>query len=360
METKNSVEVLAERLEHDIRERGLTSGQRYLIAKDASVLFDENIITVHRAMKMLADRKVLVRQRRKGTFVGPDFQNKSGSPSPTISCMHVVMAMAYYQTSGMPANALIEGIKSVLPLIPIQVHYLPSNDALAYTKSVVEMIKARGTQEGLLLIHSSREMQEYVVSSGSLAAVFGCVYPGVTGLPWVDVDQEQSGELMAQYALDAGHKKFALLMRSDWRRGDNLLHSGITGCLGDAGLSMNSLVTLSVPVDIDIIASEIRDLLESPDAPTVIFCRGDYYADVVVDVAKSLGLKIGKDIEIISGGHLREDCNKDYASIVPKLSNKQQVHVAVKKLCEIARGEKQEADHLIVPAMICNKNTSKQ
>ncbi|MBI9016915.1 MAG: substrate-binding domain-containing protein [Phycisphaerae bacterium] len=359
LQAKNSVESLAKRIVQDMRDRGLRPKDQYLIAKEACVLFNENIIAVHRAMKMLADRGILVRQRRKGTFVGPNFKPASGPQNSTLSCVHVTMSMAYYQTSGVPAKDLINGIKSVLPLIPIQIHYLPGNDDLGYLKRVIDEIKEKPGQEGILMIHSTREMQEYAFTAKSLTAVFGGVYPGISGIPWVDVDQEQTGKIMARYALDKNHEKFALLMRDEWRSGDNLLHSGITSVLGDAGMSMNSLTTISVPVDIDIIATEIRNLLNSPDRPTAILCRGDYYADIVVETAKSMDLEVGKDILVISGGHLREEPSQDYAYVEPKLNSRQQVQALIKKLCAIARGQKKQEDHLIIPVEIkspFNKN----
>ncbi len=356
IETKNNVEALAGRLEKDIRQKGLVPGQRYLIARDASVLFDENIITVHRAMKMLADRKVLVRQRRKGTFIGPDIEKSFSSSVFDISCVHIIVSASYYQTSGMPDNDIIEGVKQILPEIPVQLHYLPANCSLEYVKNIIRQINLSQDRQALLLIHSSREMQELVVSSGVLAAVFGCVYPGIKGLAWVDVDQEQSGQLMASFVLSRGHKKFALLMRSQWLRGDNLLHSGITSCLGAAGLSMGALVTLSLPSDIAIIKDELRSLLQGNDAPTAILCRSDYYADIAVDVAKELGLQLGSDIEIVSGGHMRASQVQQYPCITPKMGNQQQIATIVEKLSRQAKGQSINDDYLLVPAMLCEGN----
>ncbi len=331
---------------------GWSRGEKYLIAKDASDLFEEHIITVHRAMKILADKEILVRQRRKGTYVGPNFTRYPGEQRSPLNAVHVMMAMDYYQTSGFPVNDLIDGIKAMLPTAPIQVHYVPDHDSLGYTRDVLNQIQSRRYPEGMVLIRSSRAVQELVAERQIPAGVFGNVYPGIGSLPWLDVDQEMTGRLMASYALKAGRRKFALLMRSEWRRGDNLLLNGVTRCLGQAGLNMDSMTTLSVPSELETIEHEVNNLLGQPDAPTAILCRGDYHADIVVRIARNCGLVPGRDLTVVSGAHMRHDDHQNYPYIVPRMNNRQQVQELIRMLCDKVEGKPQTSSYVIVPVTI--------
>ena len=62
---------LAERVERDIHTKGLSYGDRYLTAAEAAREFGVSTATANRAMKLLAAREVLSRERSRGTFIGP-------------------------------------------------------------------------------------------------------------------------------------------------------------------------------------------------------------------------------------------------------------------------------------------------
>ena len=82
-----------------------------------------------------------------------------------------------------------------------------------------------------------------------MAAIFGSVYPGITEIPWLDVDQAQVGKLMAEYVLSQGYQRIVLMMYNQWRRGDNNFMNSITSVLGKAGLGMDALNIHSLPDD---------------------------------------------------------------------------------------------------------------
>ena len=60
---------LAHRIEADIRSRGLRPGDQYLTAEKAGRALGVSTATASRAMKLMAERDMLIRYRNRGTFV---------------------------------------------------------------------------------------------------------------------------------------------------------------------------------------------------------------------------------------------------------------------------------------------------
>ena len=102
---------LAHRLEQDIQRRGLRTGEEYLTAEAAGDLLGVSRMTANRAMNVLARRKVLMRYRSRGSFVGPAV---TSSPRSQTYSVHHLMFMddnPYLQT---PATKMLVGLHEAL------------------------------------------------------------------------------------------------------------------------------------------------------------------------------------------------------------------------------------------------------
>lgn len=347
-----NLEVLARRLEKDIRRKGLMPGDKYLIAKDAASLLDVSVVTAHRAMKVLADKKILVRQPKSGTFVGPGFKFSLNSSTQVLKVVHVMMAADYHRTSHVNDKVFVEGVNAVLPRAAVQIHFVPEYDPLGYSEHIISQIKASQAREGLIFIRSSKQVQQYIENSGVISTVFGSVYPGVTKLPSLDVNQAQLGKVMAEYLLERGYRKFAVLMHHEWRRGDNVMLSSIIQSLGDAGIGMDSFDMYSIPFERNIVDSEMQEVLDNISEPTGIFCREDCYAESLLEAMEERGLKLGKDAGIISGGHVRRGQRRSYPYTEPTLDVKVQIKELVKMMCELAMDKQPDPMRMEVPVVI--------
>jgi len=206
-------------------------------------------------------------------------------------------------------------------------------------KRILPQIKAHADSEGLILIRSTEEVQRYVASEGVPAVAFGSVYPGITNLPSLDADQLQTGALMAQDAVQSGFENFVLLMYSGWRSGDNILLDAILNTLGKAGINMRSFSQRSLPTLREIAESEVRRILTGAESPVMFLCRSDYFADVVMETAQSMGLFYGEDFGVISGGHFRSSSVRKYPCVMPKMSIKEQLSQLVDILKQCMKKE---------------------
>lgn len=351
-----NIKSLADRLIDDIRRRGLRPGDRYMTASEACRDFDVSQISAHRAMQLLADRDLLVRQRGSGTFVGRKLDAHLPAECP-LRVVHVVMSMDYQRTATVPAETLVDRLGVSMPEAVIEVHYVTAADAMRHLDRIVERIdSADKTSEGIILIRSTRKMQLYVQESGLPAAVFGGVYSGVTRLPWVDVDQDAVGRTMAQYVIGGKHKpkRLALLMRDDWRRGDNLMFGGVTAELGAAGVAVDALRVLSIPPERHHIAEEVHALLEADADITGIMCRTHLYAEVAAEVVRSLGKERAARVRIVAGGG-RRPLRMPYAYVLPRVTEEDQVEMVGRILFERALDPKAQVATRVIPVDLVNE-----
>ena len=346
MKITPSAEEMAVKVVEDIRDRGLVAGDRYLTAEEARSAFQVGKGLINDALKILADRQVLIRKRRAGTFIGPRFAIESGSqmvdeePGPALEVVHVLIPMDYYRSKVMPSGTFVEALTQAIPGVSVHLHHIADDNTNKYFLQLLAQLKAKGgKREGLVLLRSSRETQVAVQDSGLPAVAFGSTYPDVKRLYSVDPDQEQAGRTAAEAALERGHKRFALIMRNHWRRGDNLLMDGFAKAMGEAGIGVDRVSILSSPEESEVIEHDVAALLSQEPHPTALICRSRFHAEAAIRGIRDRGLKPGRDILVfaIQSGPMEDPTSA--ITIVPAISDFEQVVKVGLLLRQIAEGE---------------------
>lgn len=114
---------------------------------------------------------------------------------------------------------------------------------------------------------------------------------------WIDVDHEQAGQLAANYLLDKGYRRMALIMG---REEDALAQSrlaGIRRAMAEEELNVEVLYNES-PYSLNDEALD-RFLLERP-RPEVLLCGNNHLALHCLQHIRRLGLNIPQDIALLT------------------------------------------------------------
>ena len=286
-----STEHLARLLESDILRRGLREGDRYLTNKQAAELLDVSEVSAHRAMRVLADRQKIVRRRRAGTFVGPH-----ANPTTPVKLRCVHMLIPYRLRSDYPVAAVIDGLRSEMPGVQVQLNFPPETDPLPFLRDLVDHVKHSEVLAGIVAGSVTNEARRFFQGS-DLPVVVGGHTEASIDLPWVDRDQRRIGRLLSQYLVDRGHRRIAMIMREQWAPGDNLVAEGIDRVVAGAKAE---LAVRSVLVKEELTAAVIRDLLRSPARPTGLICRSEQHAVWCAQTAEAIGLSVPGDVEIVT------------------------------------------------------------
>jgi hypothetical protein len=296
----SKVQALVDWLQLDIRRRGLRPGDRYMTSEEAARALEVSTGTAHQAMRQLVERNILQRRQKQGTFIGPAVDAPAIQARPRVYVVSPSDATrdAHYSRF---SEAIYPAIASSMGGASFQLEYLPPGDSLGFLRQLVDEAVEAGNLGGFLLFRSTYEIQDFFNEQQRWipTVVAGGVYPGITGLPWIDADQHQIGQGAADYALRAGHRRMAVLMYEHWVPGDSGLMSGIAETMETSDRRLDRFEICSLPAYERAIQHRVRELLSAEDRPTVIVARMALQVSVVFEVAKELGLRIPEDIEVV-------------------------------------------------------------
>lgn len=338
------VQEVAEKLERHIRASELQPGDRYLSAEEGSRLLGESVMTVQRAMALLAKRNVLERRPKAGTFIGSSMASRE-----VIPCVHFLIAEESINERGAQEEywEQIQGMRQVLPGLSAQFNFIPNQNA-AYARQIVEQAGVSGTLAGVVLILASRAMRAFFNESGIPTVVEGSVESDLKNLCWFSYDQEQIGNLLAGWLLQRGHRRLATLMRDVWSIGEHLLHDGVSQALGKAGLAADALLVRSAPAEASAIRELVRQTLtHGTHPPTGFICRTELQADCVREIAREL--KMSDQVDVTCCGHPQHAKKSNYTCAIPPNNAMERGKIVGKMLQTLARGKMPEPRGYIIP-----------
>ena len=173
--TKTNRELLAERLGEDIVRRGLRPGDRYVTAAQAAQQLGVSRMSVDRAMNLLVQRRLLVRQRGRGTFVGP----VAGS-RPANAAHPCPLARFWRRRTGVelpgPFGHPLGTARARFPRQSCIPTCCLFPDALHHVQELVDS-EPSTHRSGWILSLSPREVQEWFARRGVPAIVLGTAFP---------------------------------------------------------------------------------------------------------------------------------------------------------------------------------------
>ena len=337
---------MAVRLENDIHRRGLLSGDRYLTAVEAGHRFGVSRMTANRAMNLLANREMLVRHRSRGSFVGPALETET---KQATSCVHYLSFVDETPTLQLPVGNMVAGLRSELTNVTFQSHFVPLRDALEHVQREAARLADDPAFAGFVLALGSREVQEYLAASDLPVVVYGNVYPGID-LPFVEIDQKQVGRLMAEHAIELGHRRLAVLNRETWRRGDTLWLDGIAEVMHAAGLGASALTVRNISPGPGAAATESDHLLDDMTEPTSFLCRLPHIARAVLDAAARRGLGVPEEIAVVCGDVREDRLPLPYPCVCFQASLKGQYEIIGRMLAQMSDGRVSGAEGVTLPA----------
>ncbi len=341
---------LANVIFEDIRERGLRPGERYLNGLEVADKYGVTLITANRALQSLAERNILERRRRAGTFISQSFVEADHEHS--LRCVHLLMPVAYFRFSRQSVEQALFGINAELPDVNIQHTFLPVSGELGFARELLARAEKNKSMEGVVLFVSSAEIQQYFRDSSIPAVVFGSVFPETSELPWIDRDQKQIGELLAEYLISEKHSKIAVLMRERWGFGDNLLLDGAQERFAKAKSGV-ALRVRSVPALEEVTLSTIKSLLKSGDAPTALICRSETLAKAAATAAIELKIKVPKDLRIVVA-----ETSSVFPCVVPTISQEEQGAIIGQMLKQLSKGKTAQPHSVSIPVKFHNPTSS--
>lgn len=339
---------LADKLVADIRRRGLRVGDGYLTSEQAGRMLGVRKSSANLAMRYLADRDIVVRKQRRGTFVGSGVATPR---TPHIGSVHFLAPRYADRPDRSPRfDQLQAGVEDVLRHASVHFNILPEHHVIDYVRELTEHRRQGDGVMGLVPSSCPREVYRFVQGIDLPAVVLGSDYPDTESLPSVDADFQQMGRLMTEYLLQRGHRRLALLTYRIWYPGENTLLDAINDALMEVDAAHSKLKVRSLPGEVPLFESEVCRLLSAPDRPTGLICRGLTWAEAADRAARSLGLSVPDDVTIIHeergiGGHRPSP----YPSVARSRDEFQTARLVTRMLKDIAEKSPLNQKHVRLP-----------
>ena len=297
---QTNCELLAERLGRDILRRNLKPGDRYITAVEAAEQLGVSRMSADRAMSLLVKRKALVRQRGRGTFVGPGV---NGSSATNVIHVHLLLFMEGELNATWPSQpAILAGLRSVMPSAILHAHFLPFTEGCHHAKQLVKNEPLTNRSVWILAV-SPYEVQQWFAQESVPAIVLGEAYPGVA-LPDMEADQLESGGQLLRLANRLGAKHFTYINTQNWRQGDTAALNGALQELGNHGMAADHLEVCNIPNNADEMKRILRDLVLRCTDPANeekrgLLCRSYRFVDMVLDIAEEIGVSVPDDFIVV-------------------------------------------------------------
>ena len=345
------LDLLGEKLVDDMRRRGLVPGDRYLTTEEVSRMLGIRKAVANRAMRHLAEREVLVRRQRSGTFVGPRFVRPRRS---TVQTVYALLPKSHPLATKWSMSPFVQGILEGFPDVNVQFCFVPERGGVSYVRELLDGGMRSRQLAGVVPISCSPEVYRFLGDLGVPVVAYGSLYAMQPAIHSVDVDNREMGRLLMEYLIGRGHRRAAFLMMDERRPGDNDCYDGISEAAAAANLPHSALIPRLVPNDAEAFDAVAAELLSSPERPTAVIARGGIFAERVRATAESLGLAVPDDLEIVldSEGQIADQVDVSrYPRVEPKTSFLGIAAVIGKRLKQLADGEPLAPEHIKIPVV---------
>jgi DNA-binding LacI/PurR family transcriptional regulator len=170
-----------------------------------------------------------------------------------------------------------------------------------------ELVAIRGV-DGFILSGSRVDdpRVRYLHQAGVPFAMFGRTDPGLPQT-WVDTDSVAAAASAVHYLAERGHESFAYLGYDAKNYWDLERLEGFRKGLADHGIRVAE-GNIVLDSTLEEVRADVLRLLARKRRPTAIVCGSDVLAAVAVNAAKSVGLRIGRDLALtgFDGGFVQQ------------------------------------------------------
>ncbi|MFI4876208.1 MAG: hypothetical protein ACIALR_12745 [Blastopirellula sp. JB062] len=346
---------LAGKIEADIRQRGLRSGDHYLTTAETARMLHAGTAPTTQALQLLVKRKVIERKQRVGTIVGKDFDlNGDGAE---LKRVHVLMYDHHLIEEGIFTTDSLFGLQNALPGTHVSFEFVPlsAHEEERYLREIISEALARRGSEGFILFNSTVQIQMAFRDTGLPTVIAGSLYASSQGLSYIDRDQKQLGRLLADYLLSKGRRKILMITRQrpGLGAGDYRVADAIAEKASEAGLSANALIVRSLPHDPKIVRGEIQHFLETCDEVPGILLRPWQMIEPIYEAIEGAGLIPQKDVPVaVADYFLGTTKPLPYPAIRSTMTPEDQGFQWGQLLLESARNASSESKGVLIPVRL--------
>lgn len=299
---------LSEQLRQRLIVENLRPGDKFLTVRQIAEEYQVSVMTSHRSIQELIGDDLLTVEKFKGCFVGKAVRNlQRAATKPLIT---VLTPESVYSHAIVP-EMFIRGIRETLPHARVVLEYLPSHETIPFLETLVSAGATATDARAFVLRSVDVSVKRFFGQQNLPVVVTGSVEPGIE-LPSVERDERQVTYTVTKLLLSKGHRRFAYVEWNAPLLGLQQRRDGFAAALHEAGLikhlkDADAYLYPTSPHETETIAT-VREIMSQKDRPTAVIFGLEQQAVWGVRVLQQLGLKMPKDVAVISleGGALTD------------------------------------------------------
>lgn len=135
------------------------------------------------------------------------------------------------------------------------------------------------------------------------------------------IDNVEGAKDAVSYLIRRGHKKIAHVMGNPNKKVILERFSGYTEAMQENGLTIHSSYIQNTLNNSVLSLVQFKEMMESQDRPTAVFCSDDKLAIQVINVLNQLGFAVPKDVSVVGFDNLK---SYDHSYRGPRITSVQQ------------------------------------
>lgn len=135
------------------------------------------------------------------------------------------------------------------------------------------------------------------------------------------IDNVEGAKDAVNYLIRRGHKKIAHVMGNPNKKVILERFSGYTEAMQENGLTIHSSYIQNTLNNSVLSLVQFKEMMESQDRPTAVFCSDDKLAIQVINVLNQLGFAVPKDVSVVGFDNLK---SYDHSYRGPRITSVQQ------------------------------------
>lgn len=289
---------LAKWINGQIQAKELCPGQKLYSENELREMFGVSRQTVRRALGMLEQEGILRSVRGSGTYINDSRQANLARK------LRVSVVTTY--VDGYIFPRMIQGIEHVLLENGYSVQIAFTNNQHGRERTILEDILNRDEVAGIViettksaLPNPNLPLYREILERRIPILFVNSFYPELK-IPHVSLNDHMAGYRGTKYLIDRGHKKIAGIFKLDDLQG-RLRYAGFMEAMYEAGLEVDDRRILWLDTeDIRTMGKQAGRVIDRSMGCTAMFCYNDEVAYGVLDIFKTISIRVPQDISVVS------------------------------------------------------------
>lgn len=258
--TGRKAQGLYEQLARELNSGEFRVGDQFHTISEISERYSVSMATVVKCLSLLAKQGYLDQRQGSGNYVR-DLPGNVARPHLMQKSSTAIPCLDYVMPEGISDRAGSEYLSEMLSQVPrhnngsdhlaLRLNLMPDRlQSPEEIKQWLQRLLESGAQ-AIVFRWMPRIALEIAVRCKWPVCVHGHPNAGIE-LPFVDFDQRQLGQCTAKHLIDIGAKRIGLLMRAEWRLGDNLMVNSLLEVLGDRIAAIETAPPVDSEVDLAV------------------------------------------------------------------------------------------------------------